>query len=135
MAIVWFADSGAYFVGKYFGKTKLSPTISPGKTWEGAVGGYLIVFFLSVISTYIFEISDSFVSSIKDNVGWFIWFLCISLIILFSIFGDIFESFLKRLANVKDSGKFLPGHGGVLDRIDALIPVMPLALIFEKNLI
>lgn len=115
-SLVWIADIGAYFSGRRFGKHKLAPAISPGKTWEGVTGG-LLANLAWIIIVYQF------------SSGWdlgFPQFLIISLAAsLISVVGDLFESILKREAGVKDSGKLLPGHGGVMDRIDSLISAAP----------
>ncbi|HPH05770.1 MAG TPA: phosphatidate cytidylyltransferase [Methylotenera sp.] len=114
---VWLADSAAYFAGKQFGKHKLAPEISPGKTWEGVMGALLAVTVFGLVLCYFQHISRWLI------VG--LW-----LIVVLSIMGDLFESLLKRQAGVKDSSHLLPGHGGVLDRIDGLIPTLPLALFY-----
>ncbi|MCG2584088.1 phosphatidate cytidylyltransferase [Massilia sp. TS11] len=129
MVIVWAADIGAYFSGKAFGKRKLAPSISPGKSWEGAIGGLLIVLVLAV-ATVLFGgtlLADSFVVRLQAAWGWIGLVGVLSLLVAFSVAGDLFESQLKRRAGRKDSSSLLPGHGGVLDRIDALIPVLPMA--------
>ncbi|MFT3850116.1 MAG: phosphatidate cytidylyltransferase [Propionivibrio sp.] len=118
MATVWLADIAAYFSGRRFGRRKLAPAISPGKTWEGAVGGVLAVIvygflFLSVLP-----------SALAENKT-----LLFGLLVAFaalSIVGDLFESLLKRQAGLKDSSSILPGHGGVLDRIDSLTLTLPI---------
>jgi phosphatidate cytidylyltransferase len=107
--IVWLADIGAYFVGSRFGKHKLAPSISPGKSIEGAIGGLVIV---GIVVGLIFHSIPMI-------------FLAL-LTVIISIIGDLFESFMKRRQGVKDSGKILPGHGGILDRIDSLISAAPL---------
>ncbi|MBI3284611.1 MAG: phosphatidate cytidylyltransferase [Burkholderiales bacterium] len=127
MAIVWVADIGAYFSGKAFGKHKLAPSISPGKSWEGAVGGWLLVLILSSAATFIPALQDTFPAQILARLGWIWFFVVMSLLTAASVVGDLFESSLKRRVGMKDSSSLLPGHGGVLDRIDALIPVLPLA--------
>ncbi len=122
---VWIADTFAYIFGKNFGKRKLAPGISPGKTWEGVAGAMLGVTIFAAALRYGFGV---------DN--WLL-FPAIWLTTTVSIVGDLFESLLKRRADVKDSGDLLPGHGGVLDRLDALIPTIPLAivLIYSYNLL
>lgn len=117
MFLVWGADSGAYFAGHRFGRHKLAPNISPGKTWEGVAGGLITVFLLAVPTGYLvwqFR-SDSLVL-------WIVISLATGLI---SVLGDLYESRIKRIAGVKDSGTLIPGHGGVLDRIDAFTAAAP----------
>lgn len=120
MALVAAADISAYFAGRRFGKNKLAPTISPGKTWEGVVGAMVGV------SVYV-VVAWSMSPALKENLilptlllaSW--WWVGLAVI------GDLFESSIKRHAGVKDSGALLPGHGGLLDRIDALTSTLPLA--------
>ncbi len=135
MALVWIADIGAYFAGKAYGKRKLAPSISPGKSWEGALGGWLMVLFAAIVSVVasqsIFVLQDTFAVKVLSHWGWLRLMLVLTLIVAASVVGDLFESQLKRRANMKDSSHLLPGHGGVLDRIDALIPVLPLAALFD----
>lgn len=129
MVIVWIADIGAYFCGKAFGKRKLAPSISPGKSWEGAVGGALCVIVIASLAVLFARgpLADTFPAQVQAHLHW--GGLCLVLVVLVaaSVVGDLFESQLKRRAGMKDSSQLLPGHGGVLDRIDALIPVLPLA--------
>ncbi len=130
LAVVWIADIAAYFSGRKFGRHKLAPAISPGKTWEGVAGAFLGVTLYAVV----WGMWDS--SSIPFNSGLWLGVLSLWLLTLFSILGDLFESWMKRVAGLKDSGRILPGHGGMLDRIDALTAAMPLAafgLLFIKN--
>ena len=117
MVAVWIADSAAYFVGKKFGKHKLAPMISPGKTWEGVLGAWVAVSIYGVILCY---------STHKSY--WFV--LMLWGVTVISIMGDLLESLFKRQAGVKDSGALLPGHGGILDRIDGLTSTMPLIVFF-----
>jgi phosphatidate cytidylyltransferase len=120
MATIWVSDTAAYFVGSNFGRRKLAPSISPGKTWEGVAGAMVAV------AAY--------------GTGWGLWGLkrvepgrlallvaVLLVLAVLGILGDLFESLLKRQAGAKDSGAILPGHGGILDRIDALAPVLPVA--------
>ena len=125
--LVWAADIGAYFVGKAIGKRKLAPTVSPGKSWEGAIGGWLAatVIGLALAATHAF--SPTWFSRIGDEAGTMPLIVLTTLMVAASVIGDLFESLLKRQVGMKDSSRLLPGHGGVLDRIDALIPVFPLA--------
>ncbi len=134
MAIVWIADIGAYFSGKAFGKHKLAPSISPGKSWEGAVGGWIAVLVLAAVSTEIPVLADTFATHVQVKWNWIGLVLVMSVVVAASVAGDLFESQLKRRAGMKDSSNLLPGHGGVLDRIDALIPVLPLAVLFDSLL-
>lgn len=124
LAVVWVADIAAYFTGKAFGKRKLAPNISPGKTWAG-VGGAVIGVIAWIFISALWP--GSFGAELIHNWSWFGAVIIAVLLTFFSIVGDLFESLLKRRAGVKDSSQLLPGHGGVLDRIDALIPVAPLA--------
>jgi len=116
LGVVWAADIGAYFAGRRFGRRKLAPAVSPGKSWEGALGGLACALLVSLLFAYALALP---------------WgaplLLFTGLMVGLSIFGDLFESVLKRTAGVKDSGGLLPGHGGVLDRLDALLPTLPLA--------
>ncbi len=116
LTLVWVADIGAYFSGRRFGKHKLAPGISPGKTWEGVAGGLLCNLGWMLI---VYQLSKGW--------GLELWqFILIGLITsVMSIAGDLYQSILKREAGVKDSGKLLPGHGGVLDRIDSVIAAAP----------
>ncbi|WP_019141073.1 phosphatidate cytidylyltransferase [Noviherbaspirillum massiliense] len=132
LAIVWAADIGAYFSGKAFGKHKLAPSISPGKSWEGAAGGAIAVLVLAAGSTMWPLLADTFATRVRGAWGWGGFFIVMILLVAASIVGDLFESQLKRRASFKDSSNLLPGHGGVLDRIDALIPVLPLAVLFDS---
>lgn len=129
LLVVWLADIGAYFTGKAFGKRKLAPAISPGKTWEGALGGWLAAMLVggAAIATHAFE--PTLFSALAARIGIARALLALTVLVAFSIVGDLFESLLKRQAGVKDSSALLPGHGGVLDRIDALLPVLPLAML------
>ncbi|MFZ6772545.1 phosphatidate cytidylyltransferase [Undibacterium sp. SXout7W] len=131
MAIVWVADIGAYFAGKAFGKHKLAPAISPGKSWEGAIGGWLAVLLLSYASTYVDVLQNTFAAQILERKGVLIFVAVMTILSAASVVGDLFESCLKRRVDMKDSSNLLPGHGGVLDRIDALIPVLPLAALLD----
>ena len=116
LALVWVADIAAYFVGKRFGKNKLAPQLSPGKSREGVLGALSASFVMAIIGLQMFTFS-------KQGSLYFIG-LCV-LTALISVVGDLYESLLKRKANAKDSGTILPGHGGVLDRIDSLTAAAP----------
>ena len=127
IALVWVADIGAYFVGKAFGKRKLAIQISPGKSVEGAIGGLVLCYVYAFVCVFYLPFESTLFGAWAIRFGWVPMFLMVTVLTAFSIFGDLFESQLKRLAGVKDSSHLLPGHGGVLDRVDALIPTMPIA--------
>ncbi len=112
-ALVWGADIGAYMVGKRFGRRPLAAALSPGKTWEGALGGALLSGTVCIGAL-----------ACIDKAQWS-WILATLGLIAISMFGDLLESLLKRACGAKDSGALLPGHGGVLDRIDSVLPVLP----------
>lgn len=129
MLLVWLADIGAYFSGKAFGRHKLAPAISPGKTWEGVVGGLAASILVALWLAHSAWAADTYFAGWLRTHGLFPLLGVLVLLIVMSIEGDLFESFLKRQAGVKDSSNLLPGHGGVLDRIDALLPVLPVAML------
>jgi phosphatidate cytidylyltransferase len=129
LVVVWLADIGAYFAGKAFGKHKLAPAISPGKTWEGAFGGWLAVMVVGAAAFVTHALAPTLFTTLGTDLGWVRGTFALTLLVAFSIVGDLFESMLKRQAGVKDSSGLLPGHGGVLDRIDALLPALPLAML------
>jgi phosphatidate cytidylyltransferase len=131
MAMVWIADVGAYFSGKAFGKRKLAPSISPGKSWEGAIGGWLALLLIGAASAVSAGLADTFPAKVLMVAGWPGLILALTVVSMASVVGDLFESLLKRRAGMKDSSSLLPGHGGVLDRIDALIPVLPIVALFD----
>jgi phosphatidate cytidylyltransferase len=123
MAVVWIADSAAYFTGRAFGRRKLAPHVSPGKSWEGVYGGLAAVaLYALVVATLLFRARHPAVASASAIAALV---LCAVALAALSVVGDLVESLLKRSAGVKDSGTLLPGHGGVLDRIDALLAAMP----------
>ncbi|MBS1145149.1 MAG: phosphatidate cytidylyltransferase [Proteobacteria bacterium] len=115
-AVVWMADIAAYFSGKAFGKHKLAPSISPGKTWEGAIGAGVGVVLYGLVVRHLFDL---------DLMSLPLWVAALIGITAVSIVGDLYESLLKRKAGIKDSSNILPGHGGVLDRIDSLTSTLP----------
>ena len=129
---VWVADIAAYAGGRAFGRRKLAPRISPGKSWEGAACGVMAVWLLAWgwggIQTAWPIVGPSLFSVLHERFGWGPAAFLLTGLVAMSVVGDLFESLLKRAAHVKDSSGLLPGHGGVLDRIDALLPVFPLAL-------
>jgi phosphatidate cytidylyltransferase len=120
MALAWVADSGAYFSGKKWGKNKLAPGISPGKTREGVYGGILFVMLYALLFGWLLDLK-----------GIMLLQLCIIclFVVIFSVVGDLFVSVMKRHAHMKDSGNIFPGHGGVMDRIDSLTAAVPLFVI------
>ncbi len=130
--LVWAADIAAYFGGRTFGKRKLAPAISPGKSWEGVWSGMLGVLVLSaawVALDHSFAVdSKSLYSRLQERHGSVGLAGVVVFLAAMSVVGDLVESLVKRAAGAKDSSALLPGHGGVLDRIDALLPVFPLAL-------
>lgn len=132
LCLVWIADVAAYFGGRAFGRRKLAPSISPGKSWEGVWSGVLAVMALAVFWIWLDGRaaldSDSVYSRLLESAGWVGGALMLAALSGFSVVGDLFESLVKRAAGAKDSSRLLPGHGGVLDRIDALLPVLPVAL-------
>ncbi len=127
IALVWVADIGAYFIGKAFGTRKLAVLISPGKSVEGAIGGLILCYGYALVCAFSLPFESTLFGAWAIRFGWAPMLLMVTVLTAFSIFGDLFESQLKRLAGVKDSSHLLPGHGGVLDRVDALIPTMPIA--------
>lgn len=120
-AVVWMADIAAYFSGKAFGKHKLAPSISPGKTWEGAIGACVGVVIYGLVVRQIFAL---------ELMSLPLWILALVAVTAISIIGDLYESLLKRKAGIKDSSNILPGHGGVLDRIDSLTSTLPVVALF-----
>ncbi len=114
LALTWIADTGAYLAGSTFGKTPLLPRISPNKTWEGLLGGSMLVLLSSLLLGYLFP-----VARYRD------WAALAGIVVVFGSLGDLIESMLKRSLDVKDSGRVLPGHGGLLDRFDAFIFLLP----------
>ncbi|MDT7835457.1 phosphatidate cytidylyltransferase [Aquabacterium sp. OR-4] len=132
MALVWMADIAAYFGGRAFGRRKLAPGISPGKSWEGVFSGWVGVLLLAWLWVWVDRHhalgSASLYTQLLGTFGWWALVLgCLGLAGL-SVVGDLFESLVKRACGAKDSSGLLPGHGGVLDRIDALLPVLPAAM-------
>ncbi|WP_297480006.1 phosphatidate cytidylyltransferase [Ferrovum sp.] len=126
MAVLWISDSAAYFTGRLWGKHRLAPAISPGKTWEGVAGAGLAATVYGAIWWWLARTGSSSMTPLVNHLGWG-WFLLVWGLVGLGILGDLFESWIKRCAGVKDSGNGLPGHGGVLDRIDALTATLPLA--------
>ena len=135
LVLVWAADIGAYFAGRALGgrffANKLAPSISPGKTWEGVAGGMLAVGVVAALwvlaDRQLAPATPSLYSRLAAQ-GWPLLLLGLVFLSAMSVVGDLLESLFKRAAGVKDSSQLLPGHGGVLDRVDALLPTLPLAL-------
>jgi len=120
LVIVWLADSGAYFAGKRWGHTRLAPVISPGKTWEGVLGGIITSAIVALLAGFWYS----------QSLEWTLTLVPVVLLaVMFSIVGDLLESLMKRQVGLKDSGHIIPGHGGVLDRIDSLTAAAPMFLI------
>ncbi len=127
LCLIWAADTGAYFFGMLWGKHKLAPKISPGKTIEGLCGGIVSALIVAAVFAIFAEIKFGKLLP---------WTILVILVVLFSVLGDLFESIMKRQARVKDSGRWIPGHGGILDRIDSLtaaVPVFTLGLLLFVN--
>ncbi|MET0217227.1 MAG: phosphatidate cytidylyltransferase [Burkholderiales bacterium] len=123
LLVVWIADSAAYFVGRRYGRRKLAPAISPGKTWEGVGGAFAAVLMYGLFLQRVLTPDEAGLRGIA-------LYLLLASMTALGIVGDLFESWMKRQAGVKDSGTLLPGHGGVLDRIDALTAAVPLAALW-----
>lgn len=154
LLVIWAADTGAYFVGRKFGKHKMAPTISPNKSWEGMVGGMIssavvltvLILIAPLVKDYIYnDFSQLYVPEYPANSGGLTVNMVtatstspglIKLVLAGAAFayigqmGDLLESFLKRKAGVKDSGNLIPGHGGILDRVDSLLMVSPFFVVF-----
>ncbi len=135
LTLVWVADIGAYFSGRAFGRRKLAPAISPGKSWEGVWGGMVGVLLLALLWVWADQTWQAPVPSFYTGLrqqGWWLLLLAVVFMAAMSVVGDLVESLIKRSAGVKDSSGLLPGHGGVLDRIDALLPTLPLAMMLTE---
>jgi phosphatidate cytidylyltransferase len=130
LVIVWVADTAAYFAGRAFGKRKLAPHISPGKTWAGVVGAVVAVIAIAVIAHLVAPDAGLLSNRLLATLG-VVGAVLLGAVVLLSIVGDLFESLLKRQAGVKDSSRLLPGHGGFYDRVDALLPTLPLAALLD----
>ena len=124
--ITWVADTAAYFVGSRFGRRKLAPSVSPGKTWEGAAGALAGALAYAIICA---ALVPQLEAGIAGGRAWGAYLAAVAVLCVASIVGDLFESAAKRQAGVKDSGTILPGHGGILDRIDSATSTLPLAAV------
>jgi phosphatidate cytidylyltransferase len=136
LCVVWVADIAAYFGGRALGRRKLAPSISPGKSWEGVFSGMLGVAVLA-IAWLAWQGADvgrgpSLFSLLRDHLGIVLALLALAALTGMSVVGDLIESLAKRAAGAKDSSRLLPGHGGVLDRVDALLPTLPMALALTR---
>ena len=125
LGLVWIADTAAYFAGRAFGRHKLAPVISPGKTWEGVAGAV----GATIIYAIIWAQFDPGLAARVHGAAWVPYLAAAALLCVVSIIGDLIKSAAKRRAGVKDSGKLLPGHGGILDRIDSATAALPVALL------
>ncbi len=141
LALVWAADIFAYFAGRAFGgsfsRGKLAPSISPGKSWEGVWGGMIGVLALALFWRWVdthWAIGVPSLYTHLGRAGWLLFLIALVFMAAMSVAGDLIESLVKRSAGVKDSSGLLPGHGGVLDRVDALLPTLPLALMLYAAL-
>ncbi len=123
LLVVWIADTAAYFAGRSFGRRKLAPQISPGKTWEGVIGAFIGVMIYGMVVSFVLQPS-------ANPYDRLVTMIFVSALTVLSIVGDLFESWIKRGAGAKDSGSLLPGHGGVLDRIDGLTAALPFAALY-----
>ncbi len=133
--LVWMADIAAYFSGRAFGRRKLAPAISPGKSWEGVWGGMLGVMLMACLWIWVdvhYAVDSPSLYSRLYLRGAPFLVLATVFLTLMSVAGDLVESLVKRSAGMKDSSQLLPGHGGVLDRVDALLPALPLALMLTQ---
>lgn len=119
LIILWSSDTGAYLVGSLLGKHRLFERISPKKSWEGSIGGALLAFAVAYGISFIYA-----------GLSPFEWLVMAALIVIFGTWGDLVESLLKRSLNIKDSGNILPGHGGILDRFDAVLMAVPFVFVF-----
>ena len=131
LTLVWMADIAAYFAGRALGRHKLAPAISPGKTWEGALGGLVGVWLLAWAWTWAdahYPVDSLSLYSRLQDKGGLTLVLGAAFLCAMSVVGDLVESLVKRSAGLKDSSQLLPGHGGVLDRVDALLPALPLGM-------
>ncbi|MCA3236773.1 MAG: phosphatidate cytidylyltransferase [Curvibacter sp.] len=142
LLLVWMADVAAYFAGKAWGgrfsRVRLAPTISPGKSWEGVWGGVVAVLLLALVWLLLERAGvlpvPSLYGHLLDRGGWLLLPLALVFLTAMSVVGDLVESLVKRSAGAKDSSRLLPGHGGVLDRVDALMPTLPLVMMFHTLL-
>lgn len=130
--IVWIADTAAYFAGRAFGKRKLAPHISPGKTWAGMWGAIIAVIAIAYAVQLLWPATPALSSRMIERLGITVAIVLLAALVVISVVGDLFESLLKRQVGAKDSGHLLPGHGGFYDRIDAMLAVLPPAALLWR---
>lgn len=130
---LWANDTGAYCTGSLFGRHKLFPRVSPGKTWEGSIGGAVIVLIIAAVISY-FAGSDTSLSTLNAQLSTLKWLGLGLVVVFFGTWGDLVESLFKRTLGIKDSGNILPGHGGMLDRFDSSLMAIPAAIIYLYTL-
>lgn len=130
LGLAWIADTAAYFAGNAYGRRKLAPRLSPGKTWEGVAGAIVATGIYAIICAW----PGGPLNAAVHGLQWAAYLAGAALLCAASILGDLFESALKRRAGAKDSGALLPGHGGLLDRIDSAMPTLPIAAILLQGL-
>ncbi|MBR3010329.1 MAG: phosphatidate cytidylyltransferase [Prevotella sp.] len=130
---LWANDTGAYCAGSLFGRHKLFPRVSPGKTWEGSIGGAVIVLIIAAVISY-FAGSDTSLSTLNAQLSTLKWLGLGLVVVFFGTWGDLVESLFKRTLGIKDSGNILPGHGGMLDRFDSSLMAIPAAVIYLYTL-
>jgi phosphatidate cytidylyltransferase len=134
--LVWMADIAAYFSGRAFGRRKLASAISPGKSWEGVWGGMVGVLLMAVVWIWVdtqYAVDSASLYTRLYSRGAPFLVLAVLFLTMMSVAGDLVESLVKRSAGMKDSSQLLPGHGGVLDRVDALLPALPLAMMLAQS--
>lgn len=130
---LWANDTGAYCAGSLFGRHKLFPRVSPGKTWEGSIGGAVIVLIIAAVISY-FAGSDASLSTLNAQLSTLKWIGLGLVVVFFGTWGDLVESLFKRTLGIKDSGSILPGHGGMLDRFDSSLLAIPAAVVYLYSL-
>ena len=130
---LWANDTGAYCTGSLFGRHKLFPRVSPGKTWEGSIGGAVIVLIIAAVISYLAGSNES-LSTLNAQLSTLKWLGLGLVVVFFGTWGDLVESLFKRTLGIKDSGNILPGHGGMLDRFDSSLMAIPAAVIYLYTL-
>lgn len=130
LVIVWLADTAAYFSGRAFGRRKLAPSISPGKTWAGVWGAVAAVVVVAIVAAHVAPAAPLYSNRLLGSLGVIATAPILAFLVAVSVVGDLFESLLKRQAGKKDSGQLLPGHGGFYDRLDAMLALLPASALF-----